>query len=69
MATDEQCPYAFPRLNVKVLFSICGLESLMGISTTSKRSWAHIDPNIMRHPHGAIDGKVAPRDKQQGHEV
>jgi hypothetical protein len=35
----------------------------MEIWTASKVSWAHIDPDIMSHPYGALDGSEVPREK------
>jgi hypothetical protein len=35
----------------------------MEIWTTSKVTWAHIDPDIMSHPYGALDGSEAPKEK------
>ena len=37
----------------------------MEIWTTSKVTWAHIDPDITSHPYGALDGSVAPKAKEE----
>ena len=35
----------------------------MEIWTTSKLSWAHIEPNRLSHPYGALDGSEAPCER------